>query len=677
MKLSIVLSTYNGGAYITEQLDSILNQTRKADEVLIFDDCSTDNTPQIIKQFISGHNLTTWKFAVNHENKGWKRNFMEGIWSTSGDLVFPCDQDDIWMPQKLEQMEKIMAENPQIMVLTSNYESFYDSGKRVCGPEKDDGKLIKQPLSNKVFNIRYPGCTYCIRREFVEISKKHWQVDFPHDALFWRMGMFSDSLYSYNMSLIQWRKHTDSTFTKESNRNRTYKKKLESMDYARRVVDDLHDFVEDNDCSQEKIDILDMSKKWIECRKAFYLSKNPCDGVKLLKYINCYDRVKQYLGDWYWYMEKKIKIDVITLHAVQNYGSVLQALATQEILKQHGCDVTIIDYVREDVRYENLVKKWSGGNPIKALAIIPTILRWKNVFQSFAKKYLDLSENTYTTEDDFESYPLDADAYCTGSDQVWNSKWNNGILPCLYLSFVPNDKYKFAFSASFGQSKLSTEEINKTKPYLEQYNRISVRESEAKVILDEQYNIKNSVHLVDPTLCVSGDFWRKYETPRKIKDDYILIYNLNRSKEFDRYAVELSKRTGLKLVRFCTRYDQFYRPGKSMLVPEVFDFISLIDNAKFVLTDSFHATAFSLNLHTEPICVYPKEFGGRLESILRQTNTTQRHIDNYEDFDVVNRAVDFKQVDEILNGERNKANNFIDTVIEDVLKQSKKGVNTK
>lgn len=55
-------------------------------------------------------------------------------------------------------------------------------------------------------------------------------------------------------------------------------------------------------------------------------------------------------------MKKKIKVDVITLHAVQNYGSVLQALATQEILKQHGCDVTIIDYVREDVRYENLVK---------------------------------------------------------------------------------------------------------------------------------------------------------------------------------------------------------------------------------------------------------------------------------------------------------------------------------
>lgn len=373
-----------------------------------------------------------------------------------------------------------------------------------------------------------------------------------------------------------------------------------------------------------------------------------------------------------WYMEKKIKIDVITLHAVQNYGSVLQALATQEILKQHGCDVTIIDYIREDVCYENLVKKWSDGNPIKALAIIPTILRWKKVFQTFTKQYLNLSENAYISEEDFAGYPLDADAYCTGSDQVWNSKWNNGILPCLYLSFVPDDKYKFAFSASFGQSRLSTDEINKTKFYLEQYNRISVRESEAKIILDEQYNIQNSVHLVDPTLCVPGDFWREYETPRKIEDDYILIYNLNRSKGFDRYAVELSKRTGLKLVRFCTRYDQFYRPGKSMLVPKVFDFISLIDNAKYVLTDSFHATAFSLNLHTEPICVYPKEFGGRLESILKQTKTTQRHIENYEDFNVVNRTVNFEQVDEILSRERNKVNNFIDTVIEDILKQTKK-----
>jgi hypothetical protein len=141
---------------------------------------------------------------------------------------------------------------------------------------------------------------------------------------------------------------------------------------------------------------------------------------------------------------------------------------------------------------------------------------------------------------------------------------------------------------------------------------------------------------------------------------------LNCSKEFDKYAKELSKRTGLKLVRFCTRYDQIFRCGKSMLVPEVFDFISLVDNATYVLTDSFHATAFSLNLNTEPICIYPNEFGGRLESILKQTNQLQRHVKSYDDFDVVNRKVDFKVVNEVLDNERQKAINFIKDVCKDI-----------
>ena len=94
-------------------------------------------------------------------------------------------------------------------------------------------------------------------------------------------------------------------------------------------------------------------------------------------------------------------------------------------------------------------------------------------------------------------------------------------------------------------------------------------------------------------------------------------------------------------------------------------YTSLIDNAKYVLTDSFHATAFSLNLHTEPICVYPKEFGGRLESILQQTNQTQRHIADYSDFDVVNRPVDFDYVGRILEGERRKANEFLKEVVKE------------
>jgi predicted nucleic acid-binding Zn finger protein len=363
-----------------------------------------------------------------------------------------------------------------------------------------------------------------------------------------------------------------------------------------------------------------------------------------------------------------MRIDIITLHAVQNYGSALQALATQELFKEHGCDVKIINYVRENVRPENLFRTWGKGNPIKTLVMVPTVYRWRKVFTDFTRAKLNLTDKIYTTDEDFHSYILEADGYCTGSDQVWNSKWNRGILPCLYLDFVPENFYKFSFAASFGQEKISDEEVAATKKYIEQYNRISVREDNAKKIIEERYCMTKAVHIVDPTLCVTGDFWRKYESQRKIKEEYILVYNLNRSKEFDQFAVKLSKKTRLKLVRFCTRYDQFYRPGKSMLVPEVVDFISLIDNAKYVLTDSFHATAFSLNLSTEPICIYPKEFGGRLESLLVLTDSLHRFIKDYNDFDVLNRPVDFEKVNNILLTERKKANDFIETVISDIKK---------
>ena len=361
-----------------------------------------------------------------------------------------------------------------------------------------------------------------------------------------------------------------------------------------------------------------------------------------------------------------MRIDVITLHAIKNYGSVLQAFATQEIFKKYGYDVRIINYVREDAREENIVDTWAGGNILKRVIIWPTVLRWRQVFGSFLRKNLNISPVVYTTDSDFKEYPLDADAYCTGSDQVWNSVWNKGIIKPLYLSFVPDDMFKFAFAASFGQERLSQEEVDATKKYIDAYNFISVREDSAKKIVEQQYDYPNAVHVLDPTLNLTGDEWRKAAKTQKKNGNYILIYNLNRSKAFDDYAKKLSQKTGLKLVRFCTRYDQILRVGKSKLVPEVFEFVRLIDNASYVLTDSFHATAFSMNLNTEPICVYPQEFGGRIDSFLNLLESQNRHIRDYNDFDIVNRKVNFALVNSKLDAERYKTNNYLEAVFREL-----------
>lgn len=359
-----------------------------------------------------------------------------------------------------------------------------------------------------------------------------------------------------------------------------------------------------------------------------------------------------------------MKVALITLHAIKNYGSVLQTLATQEIFKEYGCDVKLINYIREDSLDKNLLHTWCGSNPVKQIAMLPTLMKWKSVFNKFITQHFDLTEHVYTYPEDFKKYPIDADIFCTGSDQVWNTGWNGGIIKSLFLDFIPDKKFRFAYAASFGKKTLSENEVKETKELIAKYNFISVREDYAKTMLQDYYGYKNAVHVVDPTLAYDGNFWRKYAPKSKIKGDYILIYNLNRSKEFDYYAIELSKRTGLPIYFLCRRYDQFVRPGKSILVPEVFEFITLIDNAKYVLTDSFHATAFSLNLNTEPICIYPSEYGGRLESILRMTDTLQRHVENYQDFDVINRSVDFEKVNTIFDEQRKKTREFLSKVFE-------------
>lgn len=359
-----------------------------------------------------------------------------------------------------------------------------------------------------------------------------------------------------------------------------------------------------------------------------------------------------------------MKVALITLHAIKNYGSVLQTLATQEIFKEYGCDVKLINYIREDSLDKNLLHTWCGSNPVKQIAMLPTLMKWKSVFNKFITQHFDLTEHVYTYPEDFKKYPIDADIFCTGSDQVWNTGWNGGIIKSLFLDFVPDKKFRFAYAASFGKKTLAENEVKETKELIAKYNFISVREDYAKTMLQDYYGYKNAVHVVDPTLAYDGNFWRKYAPKSKIKGDYILIYNLNRSKEFDDYAIELSKRTGLPIYFLCRRYDQFVRPGKSILVPEVFEFITLIDNAKYVLTDSFHATAFSLNLNTEPICIYPSEYGGRLESILRMTDTLQRHVENYQDFDVINRSVDFEKVNTIFDEQRKKTREFLSKVFE-------------
>ncbi|MFR5148684.1 MAG: glycosyltransferase [Ruminococcus sp.] len=124
MKTSVVMSTYNGKRYIRAQLDSIRNQTRKPDEVLIFDDGSSDDTYEIVSDYIASFELKNWKLKKNPQNYGWRKSFIHAISCATGNLIFTADQDDIWCLDKVEKMSAICEKNDRILVLVADYQEF-------------------------------------------------------------------------------------------------------------------------------------------------------------------------------------------------------------------------------------------------------------------------------------------------------------------------------------------------------------------------------------------------------------------------------------------------------------------------------------------------------------------------------------------------------------------------
>ena len=133
--ISVVMATYNGEKFIEEQLQSIYAQTLRPDEVLIFDDRSTDGTVKIVRDFIEKNGLSDyWKLSINEKNKGFFRNFMDGAFTAHGDTIYFSDQDDNWDIKKIEKLEECLKQ-PGVMMARSNTVTINENSEIITGAE--------------------------------------------------------------------------------------------------------------------------------------------------------------------------------------------------------------------------------------------------------------------------------------------------------------------------------------------------------------------------------------------------------------------------------------------------------------------------------------------------------------------------------------------------------------
>lgn len=303
MQISVVLCCYNGEKYIEEQLDSLRGQTRKADEVLIIDDCSKDRTIEIVESYIKKNNLDTWKLFINEKNKGWKENFIVGMSQASGELIFPCDQDDIWNPHKLEKMASIMEKDDRVLLLAANYETYYEGeeyrkiSNLFTKTMKFDETYEKIKPDNKALYIYRPGCVMAVRNKLIETALKYKFPDYPHDALLWRTALFLDGLYLFHFSAIKFRRHT--TNASDAVRHNSSDKLADTIYYIK-VAEYLKRLVKDHGNEREKQELLDRIIAFMNTRKEFLETGKKRIFLKLcLKYRSYYITEKAMLGDLY------------------------------------------------------------------------------------------------------------------------------------------------------------------------------------------------------------------------------------------------------------------------------------------------------------------------------------------------------------------------------------------
>lgn len=293
------------------------------------------------------------------------------------------------------------------------------------------------------------------------------------------------------------------------------------------------------------------------------------------------------------------------MHKVLNYGSALQAYALQYVIEKMGHDVEIIDYIYPNDYHTQFVKKSSALRRLVSYALdmqrgFPRKQREKS-FNKFYKENLKLSR-TYHSKEELHNDPPKYDVYITGSDQVWNPKSIHEDTSFM-LSFTDSPN-KVAFSASFAKGEIPEQYKELYANELKKYKQIFVRESRGAELVDSLIGYKPDV-VLDPTLLLTGDEWHEFANKSliSIKRPYILVYVLGYSFNVYPYMYDLirhvQEKLGMQLIvlNMSKQYSQKLQNKRIIDNADVYDFVKLFANASMVITDSFHGTAFSLNLN--------------------------------------------------------------------------------
>ena len=352
-------------------------------------------------------------------------------------------------------------------------------------------------------------------------------------------------------------------------------------------------------------------------------------------------------------VDKQMKIKTITCHNVYNVGASLQAYALASYLKSLNHEVEIIDYLPDYLVRHKLIGGVSDKynypllKQMYYLAKFPGRLKErlsqrKKEFDRFTKQYLPLTAKRYSSNEELKNDPPDADVFFAGSDQIWNTLFPNGKDPAFYLDFVSDNAVKASYAASFATKEIDQNYIPTVNHWLSNLDYISVRERTGVDIV-RQLEIENVTQVLDPVFLLSADQWKEIEKDLKIDEPYVLLYDFDNSETICEYALFYSRKHNCKIYSFlpsAVAERCFYQEGPAA-------FIYLINNADLIISNSFHATAFSVIFRkqfvvfnrSESINTRMADFIGALDLSDRLVGVSNDPGENIIDYSIVSHKL--------------------------------------
>ena len=372
------------------------------------------------------------------------------------------------------------------------------------------------------------------------------------------------------------------------------------------------------------------------------------------------------------------KTAIVSCYFQHNYGSMLQAYATQKILDKLGYENETIDIsgFRKDIRISK-IKYFIKASLTSDILLYKTgmfknVLRKKLLndeysllssirdqkFEEFYKRYFRFSKRYSSIDQLREECAANYSSVLVGSDQLWLPA--NIAADYYTLSFVPETVNTIAFATSFGQSVLPGGTAKKAAVFLKKIRHIAVREESGQKLVMELSG-RHVPIVCDPTLLFSGDEWLSIQKKEPlVTGKYILCYFLGRNPQHRTFAINLKKLTGYQIIAL-PHLDEFVKEDEHYADDKLYevdpsDFLNLVRNAEYVCTDSFHCSVFSILYKKNFFAFhrYPKETrqstNGRLDSLFHILNMKGRLLSGMEQpADCLKREIDYSTVYKNLN----------------------------